>query len=82
MTTEKKEALIASIGFSDSQSGDGNASASYNVLKPVLRVNFMMLLVLRGRYGLRVRSCIRAFELSAGFALALLDFDRLTDRSS
>jgi hypothetical protein len=40
--------------------------------QPVLRVNFMMLLVLRGRYGLRVRSCIRAFELSAGFALALL----------
>ena len=49
-----------------------HASASYNVLKPVLRVNFMMLLVLRGRYGLWVRSCIRAFELWAGLALALL----------
>jgi hypothetical protein len=26
-----------------------------------------------GRSGPRVRSCIRAFELSAGFASALLD---------
>ena len=43
MTAEKKEALITSIGFSDSQSRDGIIGL-YNVLKPVLRVNFMMLL--------------------------------------
>jgi hypothetical protein len=43
MTTKKAEALITSIGCSDSQSGDGMHRLQ-TMLKPVLRVNFMMFL--------------------------------------